>query len=225
MEELIKTAAAQLGVKEVPGIQGNNPQIVKFAQEAGFPTIRDDETAWCSVFMNWVAKESGYERSKSALARSWLNTGMTIIQPEPGDVVVYWRVDRHSIFGHVGLFMGYSVDHTRIYTLGGNQGNAVSISAYKAEQVLGFRRLRKIGAINLPNVVLKKGSKGKQVSQLQDILKSLGFNCGTSDGDFGSLTEAAVMDLQSTSDDLEINGIVDKKTREFIEELLKLKNV
>ncbi len=221
MEELIKTAAAQLGVQEVPGLQKNNPQIIKFANEAGFPTIKDDETAWCSVFMNWVAKESGYERTKSALARSWLNVGMPIVQPEPGDLVIYWRIDRHSIFGHVGLFMGYSVDQTRIYTLGGNQGNAVSVSAYKADQVLGFRRLRKTSALDLPNVILKKGSKGKKVALLQDVLKSLGFNCGTSDGMFGPLTEAAVKDLQSTSEDLNISGIVDKETREYIEALLK----
>ena len=37
-------------------------------------------------------------------------------------------------------------------------------------------------------MVLKKGSKGTDVKELQAALKELGYNVGTVDGDFGSAT-------------------------------------
>ena len=46
--------------------------------------------------------------------------------------------------------------------------------------------------------LLKKGSSGDAVRQLQDALKALGFNPGGSDGVFGSNTEAAVKKFQQS---------------------------
>ena len=49
---------------------------------------------------------------------------------------------------------------------------------------------------------------------LQDALKALGYNVGTSDGFFGPKTERGVKDFQGTDMSLEITGIFDRKSRE-----------
>lgn len=59
--------------------------------------------------------------------------------------------------------------------------------------------------------VLRKGNKGKDVEQLQELLNKLGFNCGEVDGNFGTKTETAVKAFQ-TAKDLEVDGIVGKNT-------------
>ena len=38
-------------------------------------------------------------------------------------------------------------------------------------------------------MILKKGSKGTDVKELQRALKELGYNVGVADGDFGSATQ------------------------------------
>jgi len=219
MANILEVATAEIGVKEVPGSKAN-PQILKYAKEAGFKNYKSDETAWCSLFTNWVAHKSGLERTNSLVARSWLNTGIPIAQPEPGDVVVFWRVSRDSWQGHVGFFLGFSANGSRVYCLGGNQGNQVSITAKPVDRVLGYRRLRKVKGINFSKKNLKNGSTGAEVVQLQDALKQLGFNCGTSDGVFGPKTAQALKDFQSTDRSMSINGIFDKATRTFMEQML-----
>nr|WP_278248321.1 peptidoglycan-binding domain-containing protein [Gramella sp. KN1008] len=62
-----------------------------------------------------------------------------------------------------------------------------------------------------------------EVVQLQDALKQLGFNCGTSDGIFGPKTEQALKDFQATDRSLTISGVLDQPTREFLVEILKSK--
>ncbi|MGB0891926.1 MAG: TIGR02594 family protein [Flavobacteriaceae bacterium] len=223
MKNLLNIAINEIGVKEIKGTR-HNERILKYAKESGF-NVNDDETAWCSIFMNWVAKKAGLKHSKSAAARSWLTVGEIVDEnPEPGDVVIYYRESRHSWKGHVGIFIGYSKDGTRIYTLGGNQRDSVSISAYSAEKLLGFRRLKPSRKPRLPKPILKRGSKGTDVMKLQDILKLLGYKPGTSDGDFGPKTESALMLLQSTNRDTNINGIYNEETRDYIDDLIENKD-
>lgn len=219
MENLLQIAINEIGVKEIPGT-GNNPQIMNYARQAGFPDYVSDDIAWCSLFMNWVAQKSGLERSKSLAARSWLNFGIPVSNPEPGDVVIYWRESRDSWKGHVGIFMGFSADLKRIYCLGGNQGNQVSVTAYPAEMLLGFRRLRPDSEVGFSHKNLKKGDTGQEVIYLQDALKQLGYDPGTSDGFFGPKTHAALVEFQSTNSELSRKGVFDKDTREFLTDLL-----
>lgn len=219
MKTLLQIAMQELGVKEVPGKEAN-PQILRYAKEAGFPGYTSDESAWCSLFMNWAAQEAGLEKSGSLAARSWLNKGFSVSIPEPGDVVVFWRVSRESWEGHVGIFLGFSSDGKRIYCLGGNQGNQVSISGRSTEYLLGFRRLRAAGKTIFSGKTLKKGHTGTEVVSLQDALKQLGYNPGTSDGIFGPKTEQALKDFQASDLTLAINGVFDKPTRELLTKLL-----
>jgi len=219
MDEIIQVATKELGISEIKG-SGDNDRILKYANDIGHTWISDDETPWCSIFMNWVAMKSGYEKSGSGAARSWLNIGFSVENPEPGDIVVYWRESPESHKGHVGIFLGFSNDHSRIYTLGGNQNDSVSISAYSVDQLLGFRRLREEGDFSIPKKILKRGHRGKEVTRLQNALKQAGFDVGTSDGIFGPKTESALKQFQATIFELEITGIFDKKTRESLLEVL-----
>ncbi len=220
MDMLFKIAAGELGQKEIAGPQ-NNPAILNYANEAGFSWINDEDTPWCSIFINWVAKKAGLQCSQNLNARSWLKVGHPVDNaPETGDIVVFWRGSIDSWLGHVGIFLGFSANGSRVYCLGGNQGNQVSITAFPASTVLGFRRLSASSVIQVPDKVLRAGDTGENVKALQDALKSADLNCGTSDGIFGTMTEEAVKKLQSMKTGLAINGIFDVMTRNFLLEFL-----
>ena len=65
--------------------------------------------------------------------------------------------------------------------------------------------------MNITSVVLKVGSKGAEVTKLQEGLKKLNFYSGIVDGIFGSQTKAAVINFQK-SQQLIPDGIVGEKT-------------
>ncbi len=220
MEQLLKIAFNELGTEEIIGNE-HNPEILKYASETGIAGITTDEIPWCSTFINWVAWKAGLQQSKKANARSWLNVGIKTTSPEPGDIVVFWRESPQSWKGHVGIFLGFSLNNKRVYCLGGNQGNRVSVSAYRANNVLSFQRLTNEKKLVIPEPVLQKGSRGTKVVALQDSLKLLNINVGTSDGDFGKKTEKGVKELQTRKPNVEINGIYNAETRDLLESLFQ----
>jgi hypothetical protein len=62
-----------------------------------------------------------------------------------------------------------------------------------------------------PRPTLRQGSKGNDVTFLQQRLKALGFFNGTVDGDFGPMTKTAVIAFQKKSN-LEADGVVGPKS-------------
>lgn len=214
--ELLRIATAELGVKETAGTESNS-RIMEYAKGAGFDWYKNDETPWCSVFLNWAANQAGLERSKEGMARSWQKVGVVVTNPEPGDVVLVTNTPGSKEVNHVGIFNGFSEDGTRIYLLGGNQSDTVSITGYKKNLLVEYRRLAPVGtpAVAESKVALKKGDKGKDVIALQDGLKLAGFSTGTSDGSFGPMTETAVKAAQKKGG-LPETGIYDEKTREYL---------
>lgn len=132
-------ALSQFGIKEIVGSK-DNPEVLKYFDEIGFDGSKlKDETSWCSAFANWVAKKANKDYTKRLDARSWLKVGKETNQPEPGDVVVFWRESPKSWKGHVGFYVNETKDHINV--LGGNQSNQVKISAYPKSRLLGYRRL------------------------------------------------------------------------------------
>jgi uncharacterized protein (TIGR02594 family) len=138
-DDIMKIASGELGIKEIKGTE-HNPRILEYQQITGL-RFGDDETPWCSIFTNWVAKQAGVPMSGKADARSWLKVGTPTEDPKPGDVVIFWRGSLSGWQGHVGFFVGF--DHTgkNIYVLGGNQRDEVNITEYSTERVLGYRNL------------------------------------------------------------------------------------
>jgi uncharacterized protein (TIGR02594 family) len=137
--DLLEIALSQYGIKEVIG-QVNNKKIVDYFKEIGHPEVKDDETAWCSAFVNWVAMKAGYHFTGKLNARSWLDIGTPTTTPEQGDVVILKRANDPQS-GHVGFFINQ--DAYYIYMLGGNQGNQVNITPFHKDNLLGYRQLTK----------------------------------------------------------------------------------
>lgn len=142
MKELFEFAKTQIGVTETPGPTMHNPIILNYAKEGGFLWVNDDETPWCSIFANYVALKCGYERSKKANARSWMEIGESLAVPEVGCICVFKR-GNNAQQGHVGFYAG-KAESGAILVLGGNQKDKVQISAYSQEALLGYRKLKKI---------------------------------------------------------------------------------
>ena len=63
--------------------------------------------------------------------------------------------------------------------------------------------------------VLRTGSSGLAVRQLQDQLKDLGYYKGSSDGEYGAATEQAVRDFQAANN-LTADGIAGTKTQDAL---------
>ena len=136
---ILNIALSQYGIKEIQG-KAHNPEVLKYFNESGFDGEKlGDETAWCSAFVNWCAREAGLEHTGKLNARSWLAVGEVTTEPKPGDVVVLWRSSPDSWKGHVGLYVRHTNEH--VYMLGGNQGNKVCIAAYPRERVLNYIKI------------------------------------------------------------------------------------
>jgi len=129
------------GEEEVEG-KKSNWLILKWINYYRRKITNDGDMAWCSIFINYMAKDCGYEHTNSTLARSWLDVGIPTHSPNIGDVVVFWRKQKDSKWGHVGIYI--REDDKYIYVLGGNQSNGVNIKPYPKYRLLGYRRLRKL---------------------------------------------------------------------------------
>src|SRR5262245_20844734 len=66
-------ALQEIGVKEYTGA-ADNPRIVEYLTSTTLGSVErsNDETPWCSAFVNWCVAKSGYEGTDSAWAKSWL---------------------------------------------------------------------------------------------------------------------------------------------------------
>lgn len=219
MSELLQIAMRELGVQEVPGVE-HNPRILEYAKKSGFAIV-DDETPWCSVFVNFCCEELKLPKSGKADARSWLSVGTKTVDPVPGDIVIFWRESLTSWKGHVGFFLGYSADQSKVFCLGGNQGNQVSVLAYSASKVLGFRRIGVVEKFAIPEPVLKQGSRGVEVIKLQRILSHLDFDCGNADGVFDKLTVDALKLFQAKNQ-IGVDGVYGSGSKEALEGSLQL---
>lgn len=141
MKELLIEMLKYYGLKEVFGSK-HNPEIVKMFHEIGYKWVNDDETAWCSAALNYFCKMLRLQRSGKLDARSWLKLPIVVNEPEIGDIVVLWRNNPNDWTGHVGLYI--SDDNDRIYVLGGNQDNMISIKPFHKSRVLGYRKTEPI---------------------------------------------------------------------------------
>lgn len=132
-QQWLVIARKELGQKEIAGEQ-DNQRILEYHKATALKAS-DDETPWCSAFVNWVMQQVGVEGTRSAAARSWLTWGKEIKEPKAGCIAVLRRGSGWK--GHVGFVVGCHDD--TIALLGGNQGDAVSVAWYPTSKVLGYR--------------------------------------------------------------------------------------
>ncbi len=145
--KLLNFAASRYGLTEIAG-DSSNSQVLQFFSETGHPEILDDETSWCSAYLNWCAKNVnliGCDSASGLAAKSWLSVGEEVLgEPKTGDIVVFWRENKNSWQGHVSIFINEDPQSHKVFCLGGNQNDKVILKAYPSEQVLGYRRLSTI---------------------------------------------------------------------------------
>jgi uncharacterized protein (TIGR02594 family) len=130
----ITIAQAEIGIKEKKG-QENHARIVEYHATTG--NAKDDETAWCSSFVNWVMKQAGHSGTNSAKATSWATWGKKISKPAYGAIaVIDWDGPGPGWKGHVGFVVGKS--GTSIQLLGGNQSDQVKVSPFGTGSVIAY---------------------------------------------------------------------------------------
>lgn len=132
---ILVEALKTYGTIETPG-PGDNPSILAWAKVTGLDRVyRDDATAWCGLWMAYVALQAGWEPPLNPLwARNWVAWGTGQKAGALGDVLVFAR----GKGGHVGMYVGE--DAQAFHVLGGNQSDQVMVKRIAKNRLLGIRR-------------------------------------------------------------------------------------
>lgn len=127
----ISAARRYIGTKEVPGPK-HNALIGRWLTRLR-AWWQDDETPWCGVFVAAMFDEVGIAYPKHWYrAKAWADWGVPV-SVRIGAVLVFNRAGG----GHVGFYVGETPGHYLV--LGGNQGNAVTVSAIARDRLLAAR--------------------------------------------------------------------------------------
>jgi uncharacterized protein (TIGR02594 family) len=100
---------------------------------------------WCAAFANAILEKSEIPSNKdhkyALTARSFLDWGEAVEEPEMGNIVVFPRGNQ-GWQGHVGFYVKEQMIDGVLYyyILGGNQNNSVRVDLYRADKALGIRR-------------------------------------------------------------------------------------
>lgn len=142
----LQIARGELGTHEIRGSQ-DNPRVIEYHQATTLKA-RNDETSWCSSFVNWTMQQAGVQGTRSAAARSWLNWGQAVPKDaahvKPGDVIVFPR-GNNPAQGHVAI-VSEVLGNGMVRVIGGNQGvrgesyDGVTYADRSLASALGVRR-------------------------------------------------------------------------------------
>lgn len=143
---VLEVARGELGTHEIRGSR-DNPRVLEYHQATSLKA-KDDETSWCSSFVNWTMQRAGVQGTNSAAARSWLNWGQAVAKDaahvKPGDVIVFPR-GNNPAQGHVAI-VSEVLGNGMVRVIGGNQGvrgenyDGVTYSERTLSSALGVRR-------------------------------------------------------------------------------------
>ncbi len=133
----------ELAKKELGTLEwkdGSNPKVVAYYRDAGHPEVTDDDVAWCAAFVGAMIKRAGGKPTGTLLARDYLKWGIEVAPRDirEGDILVFRR-GSSAWQGHV-TFATEKPAKGRVKCLGGNQSDAVTISTYSLDALLGARR-------------------------------------------------------------------------------------
>ena len=128
-------AWAEFGQREQAGA-AHNPRIAALFREVGHEEIKADEVAWCAAFVGACLERAGFTSTRSLLARSYAEWGDALANERVGAIAVLSRgADEGQ--GHVGFVAGWTAE--RLFLIGGNQGDAVSVAGFSRSRLLSLR--------------------------------------------------------------------------------------
>lgn len=199
--------------------------------------------AWCAAFVSWVFMKAFGQETATKLLKHWPYTYCPTManlftlnaNPKVGDVVIFYR---NGVFAHTGIVIAVNGD--QFTTIEGNtssgsaiiaNGGGVYKKSYYNSNLPGTKFCTPDWSIvtNINNAsnttqntatsqtsmtILRKGSKGNDVVEMQEMLIALGYSCGVdgADGDFGVNTYNALKRFQSANG-LEIDGEYGPKSK------------
>lgn len=138
-------AKAEIGIRE-DALPGKHTQRIIEYHKATTLRSTNDETPWCSSFVNWVVEQAGGTGTKSALARSWLEWGRKLEKPQSGCIIVIKKRTpgvTQATGSPTGFHVGFYVsgDEKTVRILGGNQSDQVKYSNFglAGYEIRGYR--------------------------------------------------------------------------------------
>ena len=207
---------------------------------------------WCDIWYDWLHYKAWGaniamkvlcqpERSAGAgcyySAQYYKDAGRWVTQPQPGDQIFFTYAPGE--YSHTGLVE--SVANGMVNTIEGNTSDQVLRRSYPLssgaiigygrpnwDAVSGMSAAEIAASVPAPAAssggsVLKRGSKGADVMEMQEKLMKLGYDLGRygADGDFGNDTYNAVILFQKEHKLSPVDGEVGSITAAAIEEALK----
>lgn len=160
----MQIAMGELGQHELKGEGNDNQRIIEYFKATTYHAT-DDEVPWCAAFVNWVLKQAGIARTKSAAALSFLDWGIRVTKPQYGDIGI---IDRGHGRGHVFFYVG-AAGSDRVKGLGGNQSDSVSVTTFDSSDVREYRRPKTAW----DSTTVKVGAAGGIAGTLSAVVGSL----------------------------------------------------
>lgn len=205
---------------------------------------------WCDVFVDWLFYKSfGKKEAMEMLCQPthsmgagclysagyYKNNGRWSTTPHEGDQI-FFSYSPGEV-SHTGIVE--QISGNKVITIEGNTSDCVARRSYTigASSIYGYGRPRwwyATGAVIETNpdtqqtnetpvvAVLRKGSSGEAVRQLQENLIKLGYSCGPdgADGEYGANTVAAVKKFQKDNN-LDADGEAGSMTQAAIQKKIQ----
>jgi len=106
------------GIPEEPNHDNRGPVIRRYIALAKCGVEGDP---YCAIAVNAALEFNGIHGTRSALARSFENSGyfIKLTGPAYGAIATFWRGSRQSGHGHTGFYVGETASN--VFILGANQ--------------------------------------------------------------------------------------------------------
>lgn len=142
-------AKAYLGTKEAPGTV-NNPVVVKMFGLADHPEITQDAVPWCAAFVAACLKQGGFPNEVAKSLKLWAAAYGKLGTPLKNPVWGCVGVKTRNGGGHVGFVVAANAE--RVWLLGGNQGDKVSVASFPRSSFSAFRLPTGVDVKSLPKL-------------------------------------------------------------------------
>ena len=202
-----KMLSANFKVSEFKCKDGSDKILVDEALVDVLQDIRDHFKK--AVNINSAYRTESYNKKVGGASKSQHLYGkaadIVISGVKPREVAVY--AESKGV-GGIGLYeYGGTSGFCHVDTRSGKSRWIQTSKNGSAKTVSGFG-----GSSGSTSGLLKEGSRGDEVKELQQQLNALGYSCGSADGIFGSKTEQAVKAFQKDHG-LVADGMVGDKTK------------